>query len=291
MSINEQGIYKGVSIEEYHSSEGISSSGISLIIPPNCPKLYWHRYLSGHYKSPSTSSFSIGSAVHTMVLEPEEFDNRYAICPAVDRRTKIGKETFNSFLDDAEGREVLTDDQYNIVCNMSLSVTSHRAFKGIVDSDDRGNIEDSISWIDQRHGSWIGSNSGALLRSRPDFYNESIIMDIKTTRDVRSFSFSKSIADYGYHRQAAMACDGLSILTGRKYTNVILFVVSKEPPHLIKSYVLSSAAVEEGRRQYKEGAMIYKKCLDDDEWPGYDEIIEDIELPYWCNPHNGEGIL
>jgi exodeoxyribonuclease VIII len=270
MIITAPGIYKGLTIDEYHKSEGISSSGISLLIPPNCPKMYWHQYLSGNYVKNESDSMIIGSAVHTLALEPHRFDELFYVMSNCDRRTMAGKEKYTASLLEAGSRALLNDAQFVQAKAMAESITSHRLFKNLRGD---GFVEDSIAWTEEE--------SGALLRSRPDFYNETIILDIKTTRDVRRHSFSKAIYDYGYHRQGAMACDGLSNATGRKYENVVLFLVSDDP-YLTKAYVLSTEAIEMGRFQYKEGAKLYQECLKSNNWPGYDESIEEIDLPSWA---------
>lgn len=271
MLIKEPGIYKNLSNELYHQSDGISSSGMGLIIPPNCPALYHYQYLSGKYIKPDSKEFVIGSAVHTLTLEPHTFAQRFAVCPKVDRRTKAGAFAYNSFIQQYAGKEFLTPEQYELAQNMAAAVNSHMMFASLYG---QGNIEDSVAWID--------ADSGALLRTRPDFYNDSFILDVKTTKDVRIHSFQRSIIDFGYHRQGAMACDGLTQMTGIKHTNVVLFVVSKEPPHLVKAYVLRDEAIEVGRMQYKHGAQIYQQCLNENRWPGYNEIIEDVDLPRWA---------
>jgi PDDEXK-like domain of unknown function (DUF3799) len=264
------GIYKDLSNEDYHKSKGISNSGIGLLIPPNCPKMYWYKYLSGEYEQKRSDDFVVGSAVHTLCLEPEKFESLYYVMPKIDRRTTSGKEEWSRIELQNAGMQPLTPELYEQVNKMASEVTSHAMFKKL---HGKGCVEDSIAWIDEE--------SGALLRSRPDFYNEYLILDVKTTKDVRAHGFSRSIHDFGYHRQGAMACDGLSKITGTKYDKVVLFVVSKEPPYLVKAYVLTESALNKGREEYKIGAKIYQECLENGYWPGYDEIIEDIDLPHW----------
>jgi len=275
--INAPGIYKDLPNELYHKSSGISNSGLGLLIPPNCPKMYWYKYLSGQYERKESDEFVIGSAVHTLCLEPEKFDSMYYTMPKVDRRTTAGREEYARMELQNAGMQALNIEQMAQVKSMSDAVTSHAMFKKL---HGKGCVEDSIAWID--------AESGALLRTRPDFYNEFLILDVKTTKDVRAHSFSRSIYDYGYHRQGAMACDGLTTITGTNYDKVVLFVVSKEPPYLVKAYVLTEAALEKGREEYKIGAKIYQQCLEANEWPGYEEIIEDVDLPYWA--YNEEHI-
>jgi exodeoxyribonuclease VIII len=135
-------------------------------------------------------------------------------------------------------------------------------------------IEYSVAWEDEEHG--------VLLRSRPDFFSGDIIIDLKTTKDSSPASFSRAIAEYSYHRQAALACDGLTKMTGKLFNNVILFVVDKTPPYFTRCYVLPQSAINQGRYEYKEAARIYAECIRTQEWPGYPEIIEDLDIPAWA---------
>lgn len=273
MIITEPGIYKDVSLDDYHSSDGISASGVNLLIPPNCPKMYWYKYLSGEYTKPDTASQIVGRALHCMVLESHEFDSRFCVCIKVDRRTKEGKKAYEEFVNSAGDKEILSEDQFMLVNGMAESILNHSVFKSVMNDSD-GHVEESIAWKDEV--------SGALLRSRPDFYNDSVIVDIKTTRDVRPESFVRSIVDYGYHIQAAMACDALTAATGKYYDTVILFVVSKEAPYLIRSYMLGYDSITTGRVKYKYAANVYADCLATGVWPGYDESVEEIDIPAWA---------
>ncbi len=61
-------IIANLDIDVYHRSEGISASGISLLM--DCPKRYWHEYLNPEGKrdtSKSNDKFKLGSAVHMKV--------------------------------------------------------------------------------------------------------------------------------------------------------------------------------------------------------------------------------
>lgn len=266
--ITSPGIYTDITNEEYHASHGISSSGISLIIPPNCPALYHYHYILNRERKPSAAHVT-GSVLHCMVLEPHDFDKRYAVLnespPA--RRGEKGKQAYDEFMKPFDGKQVIGKSDYDVCADMATSVMKHGFFNELFSN---GQVENSLAWIDE--------DSGALLRSRPDFYSNECIIDLKTTKDLSDRSFRRSIVEYGYHRQAAMACDGLEVLTGRKYRNYILFVVCKEPPYLVRAFVLSDDSIQAGRDQYKWGASIYANCLEDNHWPGYKEVIEEIGI-------------
>ena len=106
------GIYPNISNEEYHASEGISASGLKLI--SRSP---------AHYKysvREETLAMRRGSATHCKVFEPDQFENRYAVAPECDKRTKAGKETWAEL--EASGKIILSADEYEQVTNMAASV-------------------------------------------------------------------------------------------------------------------------------------------------------------------------
>lgn len=47
----------------------------------------------------TTDAMAMGSIVHCLVLEPDEFSSRYAVGPEANLATKVGKEAFSAFLD------------------------------------------------------------------------------------------------------------------------------------------------------------------------------------------------
>src|SRR5690606_25985267 len=115
MIIETPGLYKGISNEDYHRSPGISNSGIRLIL--DCPKIYYYRYLSGEYERKESADKKIGTAVHTLVLEPDTFFDRYLIVDAMPtkpnrRSTYETRRKYEDFITSAGGREILTEDDY-----------------------------------------------------------------------------------------------------------------------------------------------------------------------------------
>src|SRR6185369_8534287 len=79
-----------ISNEEYHSSNGISRT--SLMLLNKSPYHFWYEKLSGEFeKKEQTPAMNLGSAFHTLLLEPELFDKEFAVMAKVDKRTKDGK--------------------------------------------------------------------------------------------------------------------------------------------------------------------------------------------------------
>lgn len=277
MKITIPGIYPNLSNEDYHKSEGLSNSKMSLLLPPSCPANF--RYHEDHVEHKDTDAFSLGTAVHTMCFEPLEFSKRFFIVQEVPKRnSNLGKAAHEGMLKQAGNKIILDKEDHAIVQAMSRAVTGHQVWKNLMAKVNKDNsptyIEHSLAWYDDEYN--------VLLRSRPDFYTHDLIIDLKTTKDSTLQAFSRSVAEYAYHRQAALACAGLKVLTGRDYTNVILFVIDKNPPHFARCYVLNQSALMQGVVEYKKAAQIYAECIQTHEWPRYPEIVEDLDIPNYA---------
>lgn len=274
MIIERPGIYRNLSNEYYHASKGISNSQMEYLLPPHCPKMFWYQHLSGNVEKKESSSFDIGTAVHTLVFEPNEFKKRFHTVHEIPKRgTNLGKAAYEAMQREAGNRIVLEFEDTDMIYTMAENIKSHAMWKA-VKGNTHGCIEDSLAWFDNDYG--------VLLRSRPDFYTNDIIIDLKTTKDSSPHAFQKSVADYAYHRQAALAIDGLTMLTGREYKNVILFVVDKNPPHFVRCYVMPENAINQGRYEYKYAAKKYLEGLQAGVWDSFPQIIEDLDIPAWA---------
>ena len=262
-----QGIYPNISNFDYHRLKGISSSGISVF--KKSPKKYWYRYLSGQYIETEKRDLVAGQALHTLLLEPDSFFQRFIIgLEGVDGRTKEGKRVKEEFITLAGDKTIVSPKDFDIVQGMSNSMKAHPLFDRLFVN---GKIEHSLIW----------KQDDIFLKSRPDFYNDDFIVDVKTTREESPDDFSRSILSYGYHRQAAMQIDGLSLLTGRQYKHHILFVVEKEPPYLCYMVSLDEESINQGRIEYNNVARDYAKCVKENKWPAYSQKVETIRLPEW----------
>jgi hypothetical protein len=278
------GIFNNISIHDYHKSPGISNSGISLIL--DMPARYHYEYILKKQisidnleeefspeKEKETTAKLIGSMVHCLVLEPEKFDSIFALKPKIDGRTNEGKAANASFFAFAQGKIIITTPApYYKALAIAESVKKNKIFQKIL-SLGNYKIENSLFWTDNDYN--------VQIRSRPDFFNNEFIVDLKTTNDASEKAFEKSIYEYGYHRQAAIGIDGFEAISQPKKHFCILAVETKAP-YFTNFFRIKNEAIEQGREEYKDGLRIYDTCLTTDIWPAYPEIITDIGLPTWA---------
>ena len=114
----------GIVIEtnaEYHGYRGaISKSRLANMAV--CPAYF--KWCEDNPSAPS-DDMVLGSAFHKIVLEPETFDDEFVVMPNFDRRTKDGKMQYALFVEQSNGKTVITQEQYETICGMRDSIMSN----------------------------------------------------------------------------------------------------------------------------------------------------------------------
>lgn len=222
-----------------------------------------------------TEAMARGRALHTLVLEPGEFEQAYVVAPACDRRTKEGKALWSEFEAKAAGRVVLKEEEADLVDAMARSIDMHPAASKIIKLVEATEL--SLFWTDEPTGIDCKARVDALAK----IGNDVLAVDIKTSRDASPAEFGRSIYNFGYHRQAAFYLSGLAAC-GRPAIGWVMVVVESEAPHAVAAYRLPDEAIDVGRSEIRALMATVAQCRLTNEWPGYPEEIVDIALPAWA---------
>lgn len=92
----EPGRYEGVPNEVYHAANGISSTQIK---DARISLMYFHaRHVSKTIARESTDALTFGSLVHTLALEPEKFDEEFAVFPGVPAGAFTNTDTLKAYI-------------------------------------------------------------------------------------------------------------------------------------------------------------------------------------------------
>ena len=253
---------------EYHANEAVGSTLLKAIVK----KSVVHALTEKIEKS---DSMLMGSALHTLILDPERFSQEFLVAPKVDKRTKAGKEEWAKFLEKAEGKEVINEEQLETVNGMSRSVLSHKESKKWLSGG-----EAEFSYYAQC------PETGIQLKCKPDFVNQGSLIDLKSTRDASIQGFSKACANLMYPVQAAFYFDVYQLATGIQPDDFRFIAVESAAPFGVATYVLDSRDLDFGRSLYKSALKQLKKYLD--EKPDsihafvYGEETRNLSLPTWA---------
>ncbi len=254
---------------QYHSALGISASDFRLL--EESPLHFHHKNL---FKLKG-STFSFGSLVHKMVLEPDALGDEYVKenfdgCDLNKNSTAYKKGKAN-FLLEAKGKEMITVADWQKAERMAGNVM---AIAGGLFQD--GVAEMSIFKED---------DNGIVRKCRPDWFrNDGVIVDLKTTMDGSDFGFSKSIYEYKYFLQAAWYMDTMK-LAGYEVNSFIFVTVEKAAPHMVRVREIGLESIEAGRRKYERLLDDYTEFLAS----GEVNVIKNIEMPTWAKEKEIEG--
>lgn len=261
----EPGIYD-LSNDEYHASPGVSRSALWTF--KQLPALYEYQYLSGEYIREEKEAYVLGELVHTLVLEPQLFAEKFFVMPDCDRRTTIGKNLYTTAQMSAGSRVIIKQEVLDIANAMRDALIREPIIADILDG---ASCEKSIYWKDPK--------TGILCKCRPDIMQGVVVGDLKTTEDASYRSFQMSAIKYGYLMQAAMIEEGLRSI-GVQMERFVFICVEKKPPYLVGIYMLDSDALSMARHQFHSVLESFAESVDKQDWRGYG--VQLLKAPGWA---------
>lgn len=264
--------YYEMTNEEYHSSPGVSKSGLDLVA--RSPKHYWDRYVNPDYEpEEETEPKRQGTAIHTAILEPDRFESIYASMPEnLNRTTKAGKEYYAELT--SQNKLVLKHDDYQECLKVRDAVHSHPVAGQLLTY---GRAEQTFFVKEPE--------TGLLTKCRPDWITDSgVMVDVKSTEDASRDGFARSVANYRYYVQAPWYLDVLKRLYGDAPEFFVFLAIEKSRPHAIGVYYVEEADLQKGRDRYFKDLRKIAECQERNLWPDYCLEIDSLKLPPWLNP-------
>jgi exodeoxyribonuclease VIII len=260
------GVVAGMPFDVYHATEALSASGAKKLL-----RSPMHYRLERDQPGEPTDAMNFGTAVHVGVLEPDQFDARICCAPKVDRRTTVGKATWEKFVADSAGKLVLAQDAFDRARRCVDAVHAHPAARRLLDGGER---ELSLFWHD---GKWK-----VPCKARYDLRSHGGITDLKTCQDASPEGFGRAIASFQYHLQAAIYVSGAEHLLDASPQFFAFIAVESEPPHAVGCYALPGNAILAGIHLMNRAMSRYAAAIESSSWPGYADTIETIQLPKYA---------
>lgn len=249
--------------QEYRTAEGVNKS--TLWEMRKSPAHY--KYLLEH-PAEDTPALHFGRALHSALLTPTAYKRDFLIAPAVDKRTKAGREQYADWKASLPpGAEELNAEDAETIAEMVKTIKRDKGAMALLKGTRR---EVPIFWKERK--------TGMKCKCRVDALGKEAVIDLKTVSD--ALSFERDAFNYGYHVQAAHYLDGVQAKTG-KYLEWYFIAVEKKPPYAVKVFKADPGFLDYGEFIRDELLEKVRECQEKNEWPSYS--AGEISEPKWAN--------
>jgi hypothetical protein len=199
-----------------------------------------------------TDAMLYGSMLHCLVLEPDDFFNRYHIIEDLDicnqiggakpRATKVYKEWYQTAIQEAGEKQIVETNDYHAAKIAAANVTNNRASAKI------------LSMADQREKPLDWEFKNFKFKGFIDGDGEKIIFDLKSCPDASPQKFQREIMNRGYYMQAAMYLCGLGQVKD-------CYIIAVDKQGGVSTHKLESKLIEHGATEYNEILDKFNHCI------------------------------
>ena len=279
-----------MSNDEYHACPEFSSSQLKDILRSGAH--FYSNNIIKENERESKKHLDFGTLAHTLFLEPDQFENEFAVIPADAPKppTDVMRNAKNPSEDSI--KRVQWWDQFAAEHGTKITITEDLLLgaKRIAD-----NLRTLSSYVIMKNNFGMAEASiffvdpvfGLQLRIRPDYhiapctaFPNGLLLDVKTSTDARAFKFSKSCSDFGYDLSASMYREGFQQYYGTQDKPDFLFLVAESTaPFNVKQYRASDLFLSVGNARYNRSKELLAESLLMGEWDGYSKDLEEIYLP------------
>ncbi len=247
--------------EFYHSSPGISASGLKLI-DKECPEVYIY---SKDNPKDKTEALVLGSAIHKYILENDDFDSDYLVSPSdrkTDREHKIFISTNKGEIE--RGKIVLRKKDGEMLEGI-LSSLRKSSTKGGTNTYDGIIINPNTKREKALYT--IDTDRNIIMKVKIDVNMSKMFLDLKSTKSARPDVFMKDAANLGYGIQAAYYMK-ITRIAGKEAKMFGFIAVEKTPPYIHSVILMDDEDVLLELKKVDRLLDEYAFCLNNDIWYG-----------------------
>jgi hypothetical protein len=267
-------IVRGMAAADYHAHPAVGSTGLRAAL--KTPRRF-KAMRAGELRV--TPAQKLGTPIHCAWLEPDRWATEYVVAPRradgnkLDRRYKEDKAAWAAFAAANKGKEVLEADEYDLACRIGDALRAHPDVAELMAS--KRHVERSHFWSD--------AETGIQCKCRPDVECDVALVDLKSTSDAGPSQFARSVANYGYHLQAAHYLWGVTGGHPLDTTRPFYFIaIEKTPPYEAAVYELDRSAIAQGWALVRRALHVIAVCQANSDWPSY-RGIKTLGLPAWAS--------
>lgn len=256
----------------YRAMPGLNKSSIEKLL--DCPLAY---KLSLEQKDEPTPAMQFGTLVHSMILEPGTVPSLYHVMTS-SATTKAGKAEKAQALE--EGKTIVSASDFAKAQAMQARVLAHPAASWLLGLPGRSEV--SMFWELQTE-----DGRTRQCKARADRIAQvgggEIIIDLKThSGAVSPAEIERTVAKFGYHRQAAWYADGYERIAEKPCHGFFFIFISTTAPYMVTACKMNEEASAIGWDDCLRAERILHECEQADKWPGYADQLIEIGLPQWA---------
>jgi hypothetical protein len=261
--------------ESYHADPGERpslSASIASILCSQSPKHAWaaHPRLNPRFERKAEEKFDVGNVCHSILLDGRDLEDVVFVVHENDWRKKDAKEARE--YGRSIGKVPLLAYQREDVGAMVAAVKEQIAELDVQPTLlTEGKAEQTLVW----------DEDGVTCRARLDWLRDDLAAcdDLKTTsRSANPLAYSRALYAVGGDVQAAFYLRGIEALTGARPA-FRWIVVETSPPYVLTPIAPGLDVLALGEAKVERALKLWRRCLENDKWPGYTTELAYAEMP------------
>ena len=222
-------------------------------------------------------SLFFGTLLHTLSIEPNNYEKEYGLARKFDGRKNEDKAALAEWLQINKGKKPVEPTVYANSQTALKNVLAHKAFQTLR----------SAATPELSH--YIKSKElGVPCKFRPDLLNveAGYMVSVKTTKSPETDGWPKEVINFNYHIKEAFYQILLNECYGGKITEFYWFVIGNCAPFDCGLYQMPEELLSIGREWVRYYAATYKECLETNNWWGLEKFATEqgilpFETPTW----------
>ncbi len=208
------------------------------------------------HPQPDKEVWLFGRAVHCLLLEPHEFEQRYC---AYDGIRNKKHHAYQDFLADHPGAEAMKlngEYSYNSALDAAVAMATCRDVAPLIAS---GRAEVTL----------FSEFMGMQTRSRLDWIpaNSGVFVDVKSTRSVTEEAFGRQFFSLHYDIQLGIYRHAIEDLTSCQWQVKCVAIENHEPYETVV-YDIPDAVLDQGWERAQAAMRKVRTAIDTGSWPG-----------------------
>lgn len=209
-------------------------------------------------KNRVTDAMHFGSLIHKLLLEPESFNDEYAIFTGARR---AGKE-WQQFKSENENKQIIKMSELDDANSIVQNAMNNPIFNEIMSN--KVHTEKQVTWTH------AGVGFKGFIDVESIINGETIVCDIKTTTDAGK-RFQRDLIYNDYKMQAAMYLENYD-----PNTQFFIIAVETVAPFNVQVYRLGGNMIAQGFNEYTNLVDKYNQW--DGQPVGYSDQVIDIDI-------------